>query len=172
MQIVAKREIDRLLEAKIICFGFSPWSSPIHVVKKKQPGQYRLTVDFRVLNAVTEHDSYPLPYLSNLSNSLHGCTIFSLIDLKNAFHQVPMHPNSIQKSLPFGSFVWDYFPFGLRNSAQCFKRHINRITSSLDFVFVHLDDVLVFSQDEGAHIEHLRRLFERGVFVDHQRRKM
>ena len=83
---VAKKEIDSLLEAKIIRRGISPWDSPIHLVKKKQPGQYRLTVDLRALNAVTEHDSYHLPYLNDFTNSLHGCKIFSLIDLKNAFY--------------------------------------------------------------------------------------
>ena len=136
---IAKKEIDRLLEEKIIRRETSPWGSPIHLVKKKQSGQYRLTVDFCALNAVTEHDSYLLPYLNDFTNSLHhlhGCKIFSIIDLKNAFHRVPMHLNSVAKTCtvtPFGSFIWDYFPFVLRNSAQCFQRHINRITSELDF---------------------------------------
>ena len=75
-----------------------------------------------------------------------------------------MHPNSVAKTCtvtPFGSFVWDYLPFGLRNSAQCFQRHINHITSDLDFVVVYLDDVLVFSPDDETYLLHLRKLFER-----------
>ena len=134
------------------------------MVKKKQPGKYRLTVDFRALNAVTEHDSYPLPILNDFVNSLHGCKIFSLIDFKSAFHQIPMHPDSVNKTCtitPFGSFVWDYLPFGLRNSAQCFQRFINRVTSDFDFVFVYLDDVLIFSPDHDTHLTHLRKLLER-----------
>ena len=156
---IAKNEIDRLLKAKIIRRGISPRGSPIHLVKKKQPGQYRLTVNFRALNAVTEHEFYSLPYLNDFTISLHVCKIFSLIDLKNAFHQVSIHPSSVAKTCtvtPFGSFVRDYLPFGLRNSAQCFQRHINHITSDLDFVFVYLDDVLVFSPDEETHLLHLR----------------
>ena len=98
-----------------------------------------------------------MPYLNDFTNSLHGSKIFSLIDLKNAFHQVPMHPNSVAKTCtvtPFGSFGWDYLAFGLRNSAKCFQRHINHITSDLE-------DVLVFSPDEETHVLHLRKLFER-----------
>ena len=75
-----------------------------------------------------------------------------------------MHPNSVAKTCtvtPFGSFVWDYLPFGLRNSAQCFLRHINHVISDLDFVFVYLEDVLVFSPEEETHLLHLRKLFER-----------
>ena len=161
---VAINKIDRLLEAKIIRRGTSPRGSPIHLVKKKQPGQYRLTVDFRALHAVTEHDSYLLPYFNNFTNALHGSKIFSLIDLKIAFHQVPMHPNSVAKTCtvtPFGSFVWDYLPFDLRNSAQCFQRHTKHITADLDFVFGYLDDVLVCSPDEETHLLRLRKLFER-----------
>ena len=161
---VGKKEIDRLLEAKITRRGTSPWGSPIYLVRKKQPGQNYLTVDFRALNAVTKHNSYLLPYLNDFTNSLHGCKVFSLIDLKNAFHQVPMHPNSVAKTCivtPFGFFVWDYLPFGLLNSAQYFQRHINHFTSDLDFVFMYLDDVLVFSSDEETHLLHLKKLFER-----------
>ena len=74
-----------MLEAKIIRRGTSPWGSPIHLVKKKQPGQYRLTIGFRALNTVTDHDSYPLPFLNDFTNSLHDCKIFSLIDFEKCF---------------------------------------------------------------------------------------
>ena len=86
MTKIAKEETDKLLDAKIIQPGTSPWGSPIHMVKKKQPGKYRLTVDFCALNAVTEHDFYQLAILNDYVNSLHGCKVFSLIDLKGASH--------------------------------------------------------------------------------------
>ena len=84
------------------------------MVKKKQPSKYRLTVDFRALNAITKYDSYPLPILNDFVNSLYGCKVFSLIDFESAFHQIPMHPDSVNKTCRFtlfGSFVWDYLPF-------------------------------------------------------------
>ena len=97
-------------------------------------------------------------------NTLHGCEIFSLINFKSVFHQIPMYPDSVNKTCtitPFGSFVWGYLPFGLRNSALCFQRFINQVTSDFDFVFVYLDDVLIFSPDHDTHLTHLRRLLER-----------
>ena len=132
--------------------------------KRSNQDKYRLTVDFRALDAVTEHDSYPLPILNDFANSLYGCKVFSLIDFKSAFHQIPMHPDSVNKTCtitPFGSLVWDYLPFGLRNSAQCFQRFINQVTSDFGFVFVYLDDVLIFSPDYDTYLIHLRRLLER-----------
>ena len=86
MTKIEKGKINKLMNAKIIRPGTSPWESPIHMVKKKQPGKYCLTVNFRALNAVTEHDSYPLPILNDFVNSLNGCKVFFLIDLKNVFH--------------------------------------------------------------------------------------
>ena len=73
-----------------------------------------------------------------------------------------MHPDSVNKTCtntPFGSFVWDYLPFGLENSLQCFQRFINQVT--LDFDFVYLDDVLIFSPDHDTHLIHLQRLLEK-----------
>ena len=62
--------------------------------EKKPPCKYGSTVDYRTLNAVPEHDSYPLPILNNFVNFLHGCKVFSLIDFKSIFYQIPMHPDS------------------------------------------------------------------------------
>ena len=110
MTQIAKEENDKLLDANIIRPGTNPWGSPIHMVKKKQPGKYRLTVDFRALNAVAEHDPYPLPILNNFANFLHDCKVFSLIDFKSAFHQIPMHPDSEQNL--YHRFFW-FFCLGL-----------------------------------------------------------
>ena len=134
------------------------------MVKKKQPGKYHLTADFHALNAVTKHDSCQLPILNNFVNSLHGCKVFSLIDFKSAFHQILMHPESVKKTCtitPFGSLVWDYLPFKLRNLAQCFQRFTNQVTSDFDFIFTYLDDVLIFIPDHDTHLTHLQRLLER-----------
>ena len=128
---IAKKVIDRLLEAQIIqretVLGFCRF-----ILCKKQPGQCRLTVDFRASHAVTEHNPHSLTYLSDFTNSLHGCKIFSLIDLKKAFHQVPTHPNSVAKICtvtPFGFFLSNYLQFGLSNSAQCLESRDSSSTS-------------------------------------------
>ena len=79
-------------------------------------------------------------------------------------HQIPMHPDSVNKTCtitPFRSFAWDYLPFGLKNLAECFQRFINQDTLDFGFVFVYLDDVLIFSSDHDTHLTHLRRLLER-----------
>ena len=46
---------------------------------------------------------------------------------------------------PFGLFEFLFFPFGLQNTAQTFQRMMDRIFGELPFLFVYLDNILVFS---------------------------
>jgi hypothetical protein len=69
----------------------SPWSSPLHMVRKAD-GSWRPCGDFRRLNLVTVADFYPLPNMLDFASKAAGCTIFSKIDLRKGYHQIPVHP--------------------------------------------------------------------------------
>ncbi len=62
---------------------------------------------------------------------------------------------------PFGLFEFLRMPFGLRNAAQAFQRLMDVTCRDLPFVFTYIDDLLVASENETEHVEHLRILFER-----------
>ena len=50
--------------------------------------------------------------------------------------------------------------FGLRNAAQTFQCLIDDKVYGLDFVFPHLNDVIVTSISVEVHLAHLRQVFE------------
>ena len=64
MRVEIQKQVDDLLQRGIIEESYSPWSSPIVMVKKKDD-TFRFCVDYRKLNAVTVRDSHPIPIPPN-----------------------------------------------------------------------------------------------------------
>jgi hypothetical protein len=74
-----------------------------------------------------------------------------------------MHKDDIPKTAiitPFGLFQFNFMPFGLKNAAQTFQRLMDTLFRSFPFLFIYLDDLLVFSPNRQQHLIHLRQVFE------------
>jgi hypothetical protein len=130
----------------------------------KKDGTWRPCGDFRRLNLVTEPDTYPLPNMLDFSARVAGCKVFSKIDLRKGYYQIPMHPADIRKTAicrPFWLFDFCRMPFGLRNAGKTFQRMMDRILVGLSFIFCYLDNIIVASREEQEHLEHLREVFSR-----------
>jgi hypothetical protein len=116
---VAKVEFQTILDEGIICRSCSQWSSPLHMVKKKD-GSWRPCGDYRHLNLQTVEDKYPLPNMADLAARLAGSTIFSKLDLRKGYLQVPVAAGDIHKTAiitPFRLFEFVRMPFGLKSRA-------------------------------------------------------
>ena len=70
----------------------SEWASPATIVPKKEKGRWRFLVDYRGLNEQTEHVSYSLPLIDTILQKQQKKRIFTVLDLKHGYHQMPLHP--------------------------------------------------------------------------------
>jgi hypothetical protein len=157
----AKLEFQSMLDEGIIRRSSSQWSSPLHMVQKKD-GSWRPCGDYRQLNLQTVEDKYPLPNMADLAARLDGCRVFSKLDLLKGYLQVPVAAEDIAKTAiitPFGLFEFTRMPFGLRNVGMTFQRLMDSVLGGLPFAFVYLDDILVASTDEESHRRHLQVVF-------------
>ncbi|KAG6999750.1 Transposon Tf2-6 polyprotein [Fusarium oxysporum f. sp. conglutinans] len=137
---------------------------PVMFVPKKN-GKLRLVVDYRKLNALTIKDRTPLPLITELKDRLQGKQIFTALDLKGAYNLIRIKEGDEWKTAfrtKFGLFEYLVMPFGLTNAPATFQRMINNVLRQyLDvFVVCYLDDILIFSDDEEEHKEHVHKVLK------------
>lgn len=164
-QTAMEEYIRSSLAAGIIRPSSSPVGAGFFFVDKKDKS-LRPCIDFRGLNDITIKNTYPLPLINSAFTPLHGATVFTKLDLRNAYHLVRIRQGDEWKTAfntPLGHFEYLVMPFGLTNAPAVFQNLINDVLRDMigRFVFVYLDDILIFSQNSTEHIRHVRQVLER-----------
>jgi len=96
----------------------SEWVANIVLVRKKD-GNLRYCVDYRGLNAVTQKRNYPLPRIDTCLESLGNNCLFTSLDMRSGYWQVPVKPEDRPKTCFVtrkGIFGFNVLPFGLTNA--------------------------------------------------------
>ena len=163
-------EVQRLLQEGIIEPSTSPWRAQV-VVTKDLRAKKRLVIDYsQTVNRFTQLDAYPLPKIDELVNKMATYRVYSTIDLKSAYHQIPID-ESDRTYTAFeadgGLYQFTRVPFGVTNGVPCFQRKMDEYIDeeNLQDTFAYLDNITICGRDKAEHDHNLQD------FLDAAKRK-
>jgi hypothetical protein len=142
-----KGMIKEMLDCGIVTESTSSYASPIILVKKKT-GDQRLCVDYRALNSKTVKEHYPLPRIEDQIDQLGGFEYFITLDLASGYYQIPIAPDSQDKTsfvTPDGQYQFTRMPFGLANAPSVFQKTINKMLKDVknNEAYAFMDDIII-----------------------------
>ena len=153
-----------MVEVGAIRRSFSPWTSAVVLVRKKDGGLRFCINPCKLSNRIVK-DGYSLPGIEDTLDCLHGAVWFSTLDLKSGYWQVELE----EEAKPLTAFTmgtlgfWEceHMPFGLTNASATFQRLIESCLGELhlNWCISYLDDIIVFSQTPEEHVHKLKAVF-------------
>ncbi|KAL8565639.1 hypothetical protein ACOMHN_063470 [Nucella lapillus] len=160
-----KQQIEDMVKREIISPVTEPtsWCSGIVVVPKPN-GSVRICVDLAQLNKAVKREVHPMHSVDESLAQIAGSKIFSKLDAKNGFWQIPLNKESKPLTTfvtPFGRFHFNRLPFGISSASEMFQRTMTRILEGLDGVVCHMDDILIHAPDQTTHDERLKAVLSR-----------
>ena len=83
-------EINTMLQEGVIEESTSPWRAQVLIVSNERQRK-RLVVDYsQTINRFTKLDAYPLPRMDDLALEISKFKLYTSLDLKSAYHQIPI----------------------------------------------------------------------------------
>jgi RNase H-like domain found in reverse transcriptase/Reverse transcriptase (RNA-dependent DNA polymerase)/Integrase zinc binding domain len=130
--------------------GDSPWATPFFFVKKSD-GKLQPVQDYRKVNEWTIPDTYPLPRIETILEQLSGKQLFTTLDIRWGYNNIRIRPEDRWKAAfitPFGLYLPNVMPFGLRNAPGTFQRCMHTTFRDLlnqypDNIHIYMDDFLI-----------------------------
>ena len=155
-------ELTRLVEQGILEPVKTAESAAPIVPVLKRDGHIRICGDFKVTtNRITELEQYPLPNIEDIFAQLSGETVFSKLDLKDAYCQLQLDEESknlVVINTHKGLFRYTVMPFGIASAPAVFQREMDKVLHGLKAAW-YLDDILVYGKDEADHLQNLNAVF-------------
>lgn len=162
---LVETELERLINMGIITkVQHSEYAAPI-VVVRKPGGKIRICGDYSTgLNDQLESCVYPQPTIEEVFTKLSGSTVFSKVDLSDAFHQIEVHEDS-RKLLTInthkGLYQYNRLPFGIKSAPGIFQQAIDATVADIEGVIAYHDDILMHAKTKQELDDITRTVFNR-----------
>lgn len=161
-----RSHLEQLAASGIIRPSHSPWASNV-VLVRKQDGKLRMCVDYRQLNKRTVKDSYALPRIDEILDTLSGSKYFTVLDMKSGYHQVEVLEEHKCRTAftvgPLGFWEFNRLPFGLNNAPATYQRLMEQCLGdyNMKICAIYLDDLIIFSDSLEEHLKRLDMVLKR-----------
>ena len=123
-----------------------------------------MCVDFMDLNKACPKDSFPLPRIDQLVDSIAGHKLLTFMDAFSGYNQIKMAEEDQEKTafiISQGLYCYNVMPFGLKNVGATYQRLVNKMFNNKigRNMEVYVDDRLIKSKEELTHLNDLRETF-------------
>ncbi len=141
-----KKYINDSLAAGIIRPSSSRAGAGFYFVEKNDKS-LRPCIDYWGLNDITVKNRYPLPLISSAFELLQGATIFTKLDLRNAYHLVQICEGDKWRTAfntPTGHYEYLIMPFWFYHAPAVFQALVSDVLRDMlnKYVFVYLVHLL------------------------------
>ena len=160
-----KKETERLLDEGIIKPSKSPRRAQVLVTKETEKHKKHMVIDYsQKINCYTKLDAYLLPKINNMVSKISKYSVFSMLDLKSAYYQVPL-PDEDKPYTAFEAtsklYKFNSLPFGLTNGVAAFQHSVDVVEEDeLEDTFAHVDNITVHGMIQEEHETNLKALYE------------
>ena len=125
-------EVNKLLLANFFKeVYYLKWLANIVMVKTAN-GKWRMCIDFTDLNNACAKDSFPLPRINQLVDSMVGHKLLTFMDTFSRYNQIQMAEDDQEKTTFItsqGLYYYRVMPFGLKNAGATYQRLVNQMFS-------------------------------------------
>ncbi|OWB81325.1 hypothetical protein B5S32_g5740 [[Candida] boidinii] len=153
--------------------------APVFAIYQKN--KVRIVTDFRKINQSLYYQSIPLKPVDLVISKLKNYRFFSSLDLKSAYHFVPITGDKIGITTNEGNFIFKRLPFGLASAPFVFTIFLRKILkrfSSDDEVYIdaYIDDIIIATKTKEMHEKILDEVFkeldEKGLLISVSKLKL
>ena len=148
---LAQKEEDRLLEAGIIekvpdDIATTWCTNPVIVPKPHKPDHIRYCSNMRVPNTAIKRPITEAPTVNDIRVMMSGSTVFSTLDMNEAYHQLELHPKSRQLTTFYGTqgrLRYKRLNFGTISAQDMFDKAVDDTIQGLQGVVHIRDDFII-----------------------------
>ena len=164
----AEKKIEKLIENDVV--EMAPvdvprtWVSPPHIAPKPGEDDVRFCKDMRMANTAIQRPYTQLPTIGDITSKFEGCTKYSKIDLKEAYHQFELDEQSRDITTfygPNGLMRYKRLNYGTKSAQDHMQIELQRCLAGIPMQINISDDILIGGHGDEEHDEALAATLER-----------